>query len=165
MALAITAFLEVATALNVAINVASIRQGIEMASILGRFEEVLPYIIFDGAHNPASAEKLVETVRQAFPNESITFVVGILGDKDVKGVLQYLEQISETFYFVDFDNPRAMSAQDMLALCHAPQKAILQNTIPFLQQQSEKKCRTIVTGSLYLLTEVRGSLLDGSGHR
>lgn len=159
MALAITAFIEVATVLNMTVNVESLRRGIEGASILGRFEEVMPYVIFDGAHNPASAEKLVATIRQQFPNESVTFVIGILGDKDVKEVLQNFEQISEQFYFVDFDNPRAMAAKDMLTLSNAPKKAILSDTISFLQQQSEKKCRTIVSGSLYLLTEMRSKLL------
>ena len=159
MALAITAFFEVASALNVTINKPSICHGIEVARILGRFEEVMPYIIFDGAHNPASAEKLVETVCQEFPHESITFVLGILGDKDVKAVLHHFEQISEKFYFVDFDNPRAMSANAMLELCNAPHKSVLSDPIQFLQTQSNHKSRTIVTGSLYLLTEVRGRLL------
>ncbi|MFJ5789569.1 bifunctional folylpolyglutamate synthase/dihydrofolate synthase [Lysinibacillus sp. NPDC093197] len=160
MALAITAFIEVATVLDVAINEESIRRGIKVARILGRFEEVMPYIIFDGAHNPASAEKLVETVRLEFPNESVTFVIGILGDKDVKEVLQYFEQISDSFYFVDFDNPRAMSAKDMVELSNAPHKAVLSDYLQFIQQQSENKCRTIVSGSLYLLTEVRSRLLQ-----
>lgn len=162
MALAITAFFEVATALDVAINEESIRYGIKMASILGRFEEVMPYIIFDGAHNPASAEKLVETVRREFPDESITFVIGILGDKDVKEVLQYFEQISDHFYFVDFDNPRAMSAKNMVEQSNAPHKAVLRDYIQFIQQQSENQCRTIVSGSLYLLTEVRSRLLQSN---
>jgi len=159
MALAITAFIEVAAVFNMAIDEESVRRGIAGASILGRFEEVMPYVIFDGAHNPASAEKLVATIRQQFPNESVTFVIGILGDKDVKEVLQNFEQISEQFYFVDFDNARAMAAKDMLALSNAPKKAILSDTIPFLQQQSKNKRRTIVSGSLYLLTEMRSKLL------
>lgn len=159
MALAITAFIEVAAVFNMAIDEESVRRGIAGASILGRFEEVMPYVIFDGAHNPASAEKLVTTIRQQFPNESVTFVIGILGDKDVKEVLQNFEQISEQFYFVDFDNARAMAAKDMLALSNAPKKAILSDTIPFLQQQSKNKRRTIVSGSLYLLTEMRSKLL------
>ncbi|MFJ7665800.1 bifunctional folylpolyglutamate synthase/dihydrofolate synthase [Lysinibacillus sp. NPDC097195] len=159
MALAITAFIEVAAVRNIAVDVESIRRGIEGARILGRFEEVMPYIIFDGAHNPASAEQLVATIRQQYPNESITFVIGILGDKDVKEVLQNFEQISDQFYFVDFANPRAMAAQELLAISNAQQKAILSDTISFLQQQSQKRCRTIVSGSLYLLTEVRRQLL------
>lgn len=73
-----------ATTLNVPVSIQGIQNGINKAEILGRFEEILPYIIVDGAHNPASAEKLIATIRQEFPGEKITFVIGILADKDVK---------------------------------------------------------------------------------
>ncbi|MGE7091047.1 bifunctional folylpolyglutamate synthase/dihydrofolate synthase [Lysinibacillus sp. NPDC048646] len=162
MALAITAFFEVATTLNVPVSIQGIQNGINKAEILGRFEEILPYIIVDGAHNPASAEKLIATIRHEFPDELITFVIGILADKDVKKVLYQLEQVSDTFYFVDFDNPRAMSAKDMLGLSNATYKEVLSDYDQFLQKQSENKCRTVVTGSLYLLTEVRNRLIGNS---
>ncbi len=162
MALAITAFFEVATTLNVPVSIQGIQNGINKAEILGRFEEILPYIIVDGAHNPASAEKLIATIRHEFPDEMITFVFGILADKDVKKVLYQLEQVSDTFYFVDFDNPRAMSAKDMLGLSNATYKEVLSDYDQFLQKQSENKCRTVVTGSLYLLTELRNRLIENS---
>ena len=56
MALAITAFFEVASELDVSIDQTAIRQAVQKASILGRFEEIMPFVILDGAHNPASAE-------------------------------------------------------------------------------------------------------------
>ncbi|MFY0517415.1 bifunctional folylpolyglutamate synthase/dihydrofolate synthase [Lysinibacillus sp. UGB7] len=162
MALAITAFFEVATALDVPISIQGIQNGINKAKILGRFEEIMPYIILDGAHNPASAEKLVATIRQEFPEEMITFVMGILADKDVKKVLNQLEQVSDCFYFVDFYNPRAMSAKDMVELSSASQTEVLSDYVQFLQTQSENNCRTVVSGSLYLLTEVRNRLIGNS---
>lgn len=158
MALAITAFLEVATALNIKVIKSSLEKGVKEAAILGRFEEILPYVILDGAHNPASVEKLIETIKYEFPGEQVALVIGILADKDVPQILQLLEQISDHFYFVDFNNPRAMGAQKMLELSGAPFKEVLVDYTSFLQHQSERKLRTIVTGSLYLLTEVRNRL-------
>lgn len=160
LALAITAFFEVATSLQVPVSIKGIQRGVETATILGRFEEVLPYVILDGAHNPASAEKLVATIQQEFPKGKITFVIGMLADKDVKVVLQQLEQLSDSFYFVDITNPRAMPANDMLKLSNAKHKEVLTDYVQFLQSQSEKRNRTIVSGSLYLLTEIRAQLIE-----
>ncbi|MGE7111425.1 bifunctional folylpolyglutamate synthase/dihydrofolate synthase [Lysinibacillus sp. NPDC047702] len=158
MALAITAFFEVAAALDINVNKNALQKGVKEAAILGRFEEILPFVILDGAHNPASVEKLIETIKYEFPDEQITFVIGILADKDVQEILQLLEQVSDQFYFVDFNNPRAMSAQNMLKLSTASYKEVIVDYASFLQHQSERKLRTIVTGSLYLLTEVRSEL-------
>lgn len=159
LAMAITAFFEVATALRVPLSIPSIATGVAQATLLGRFEEVLPAVIFDGAHNPASAEKLVATIREEFPEETITFVVGILRDKDVEAVLRQFEQVSDCFYFVDIDNPRAMSAKDLLDLSNAKEKYILQDSILFIKEQSRKQQKTMVTGSLYLLAQMRSTLL------
>lgn len=160
MALAITAFFEIATALNVPISFPCITAGVECATVLGRYEEVMPDIILDGAHNPASAEKLVATIREELPEESITFVVGILADKDVEAVLRQFEQVSDSFYFVDIDNPRAMSAEEVLQLSNAKEKYILQDSTSFIKEQSRMQQKTIVSGSLYLLAEIRSALLS-----
>ncbi|UPW82173.1 folylpolyglutamate synthase/dihydrofolate synthase family protein [Lysinibacillus sp. Ag94] len=158
MALAITAFLEVATTLELQVSAEAVQKAVKNAIILGRFEEIMPYIFLDGAHNPASAKELIATIKQEFPNEQITFVIGILADKAVKEILQQFEQVSDCFYFVDFNNPRAMAAHNMLKLSNASHKAILEDYGQFLKRQSENKSRTIVSGSLYLLTEVRSRL-------
>ncbi|WP_374965774.1 bifunctional folylpolyglutamate synthase/dihydrofolate synthase [Lysinibacillus sp. RS5] len=158
MALAITAFFEVATTFRIQISKEAIQKAVKNATILGRFEEILPYIFLDGAHNPASAEKLIETIKHEFPEEQISFVIGILADKAVKEILLQFEQVSDYFYFVDFSNSRAMAAQKMLELSNASHKAVLEDYVQFLQRQSESKSRTIVSGSLYLLTEVRSRL-------
>lgn len=158
MALAITAFFEVATALELQVSEEAVQKAVKNATILGRFEEIMPYIFLDGAHNPASAKALVATIKQEFPDERITFVIGILADKAVKEILQQFEQVSDCFYFVDFNNPRAMAAHNMLKLSNASHKAILEDYGQFLKRQSENKSTTIVSGSLYLLTEVRSRL-------
>lgn len=45
-----------ANTLQVAIDLEAIKRGVAAAKVPGRFEEVLPNVYFDGAHNPASAE-------------------------------------------------------------------------------------------------------------
>lgn len=160
MALAITAFFEVAQYFRLAVDLEKIREGVKLASLPGRFEEVYPNVYFDGAHNPASAQKLAETIQQQFPNESIRFVIGMLADKDVNSVLQTFETVSDEFYFVDFTNERAMKAQDMLVLSNATKKEVVKDIIPFIQSCAGQSGKTIVTGSLYLLAEIREVLLN-----
>lgn len=160
MALAITAFFEVATELKVAVDLEAIRKGINQSSLASRFEEVLPNIYFDGAHNPASATTLVATIQQQFPNQEIHFIVGMLGDKNVEGVLRILEQVSNYFSFVDFENSRAMTAEKMLTLSKAEHKYILRDVKQVLQNNPEKEYVIIVTGSLYLLTSLRNLLVQ-----
>lgn len=160
MALSITAFFEVASALNVAVSLQHILAGVRQATVLGRFEEVLPAVILDGAHNPASAEKLVATIREELPEGPLTVVVGLLADKDVTAVLRQLEQVSDCFYFVDIDNPRAMPAKEVLQLSNAKEKYILQDSVAFITEQSRLRNKTIVSGSLYLLAEIRRALIS-----
>lgn len=159
MALAITAFFEVAQYFRLAVDLDKIREGVKLAALPGRFEQVYPNVYFDGAHNPASAQKLAKTIQQQFPNEAIRFVIGMLADKDVTSVLRALETVSEEFYFVDFTNERAMKAENMLAISNAATKQIVKESIPFIQGCSRENGKTIVTGSLYLLAEIRQALL------
>lgn len=160
MALAITAFIEVANYLNIHVKVEKIREGIARTTVPGRFEEVLKHVYFDGAHNPDSVVMLVRTIKRHFPNEQIRFVVGMLADKDVKSVLSILETVSEEFYFVDFSNPRAMNAEDMMNMSNADKKQVIHDYMSFIRQASSMKGKTIVTGSLYLLAEIRQKLVS-----
>ena len=155
MALAITAFFEVATALQIPFNSEAIQAGVAQAKVPGRFEEVLPNVYFDGAHNPASAHMLATTVAQYFPHKKIEFVIGMLADKDVETVLRKLERVSDTFYFVDFTNVRAMQANKIMELSKAQEKSIVQNVGALLQQELSKNTIRVVAGSLYLLSEIR----------
>lgn len=159
MAIAITAFFEVAIALQLHVDTEAIRRGIARASLPGRFEEVLPNVYFDGAHNPASALTLVTTIQEQFPNKKIRFIIGMLADKDVQSVLRILEQVSDDFLFVDFDNSRAMRAQEILTISRAKQKSIAIDALEYIQKLTATDGVTVVTGSLYLLAGLRRRLL------
>lgn len=159
MSLAITAFLEVAKFFNFQINVEKIIEGAKEASVPSRFEKVRPNLYFDGAHNPDSAKRLAETIQNNFPNEKIRFVVGMVNDKDSKEVLSYLEQVSDEFYFVNFENDRALPASILFNLSKASKKEIIKDSISFLKQCEKLEGITVVTGSLYLLSDIRTQIL------
>ncbi|BDH62440.1 folylpolyglutamate synthase [Lysinibacillus sp. PLM2] len=159
MALAITAFLEVAKFFQMNWDEEKVRKGVYAAIVPGRFEQVMENVYLDGAHNPASAEKLAQTIKHQFPNEPIRFVIGMLADKDVKSVLKILETVSDEFYFINFTNSRAMKAEEMINLSNATKKYVINDFSSFIKSVSFKECKTIVTGSLYLLTELRDKIL------
>lgn len=161
MALAITAFLEVANAFHIKVNDDAVREAVNRASLPARFEQIYPNVYIDGAHNPASAEKLVKTIGQQFPNENIRFVVGMVADKDIESVLRLLEKVSDEFYFVDFKNSRAALAKNLYELSKAKTKEIVEDSVSFIRSCREFNGITIVTGSLYLLAEIRKQLKDG----
>ena len=158
MALAITAFIEMAKILQIEVQIDLVRQAVSCTSLPSRFEQVFPNVYFDGAHNPASIEKLIETIKQQLPNKRIRFVLGMVADKDIEKVLRSLETISDEFYFVDFQNTRAAKAKDLLHLSKAKKKVILKDCIPFIQSSVNFEGITFVTGSLYLLAEIRNQL-------
>lgn len=155
MALAITAFIKIAQHFRIPLEIGKIQRGVKSAQLPGRFEEVMSNVYFDGAHNPASANALVQTIKSQFLNEPVRFVIGMLADKDVDSVLRLLEQVSDEFYFVDFPNERAMKAEDICKLSNASKKVILTDPVSFIQNATNEPIKTFVTGSLYLLGIVR----------
>lgn len=134
-------------------NESAAKKALAEATIPFRFEEVFPEVIFDGAHNEASIEALVATIKSSFPNREIHIVMGLLKDKDHEAILHKLESISDHFTFIDFENERALSAKTLFSKNNSNVKTILNNCdiLPL----SSKKEVTIVTGSLYLLTILR----------
>lgn len=165
MALAITAFLEVAHKFSITPSIEKVQQGISSAQLAGRFEQVMPNLYFDGAHNPASIRTLVETVKLHFKNKRIEFVVGILADKDVPSVLSILEEVGAAFYFVEIANNRAMPASTIFELSKAKEKKIVQDVLPLLQETLDDNTIRIVTGSLYLLSEIRQKVKENGAFR
>ena len=155
MALAITAFLEVIKTFERTLDEQKIQLGIKNAVLAGRFEQVLPGVYFDGAHNPASTEALVQTIGEHFPTKRIEFFIGFLADKDVKTILRSLEEVGDAFYFANIQNDRAMQAQTIYELSHAKEKQVVSDMMSLLQSPVEENTIRIVTGSLYLLSEIR----------
>ncbi|MEG0384371.1 MAG: folylpolyglutamate synthase/dihydrofolate synthase family protein [Solibacillus sp.] len=155
MALAITAFFEVAKVLNVTPVLSKIQAGVQTTTVPGRFEQVSPNLYFDGAHNPASIGMLVHTIKQHFPGKRIEFVLGILADKDVAAILRMLEEVGDAFYFMDIDNERAMKATQLLQISRAKEKEIIEDEQSFLKEKIPSQTVRIVTGSLYLLSDIR----------
>jgi dihydrofolate synthase/folylpolyglutamate synthase len=97
------------------IPASALEAGIADARWPGRFEvaRTAPLCIIDGAHNPAGAAVLASTLTElAEPGErAVTFVIGVLADKDYAGIVHALVPFAGRFITFTPPNPRALSAQ------------------------------------------------------
>jgi len=75
-----------------------------------------PTVIIDAAHNPHGATALADTIRNEFDFESIFCVLGILGEKDAKGVLKALEPVVDRLIVTKSDSPRALPVAELFSV-------------------------------------------------
>ncbi|MFB5088264.1 bifunctional folylpolyglutamate synthase/dihydrofolate synthase [Psychrobacillus sp. PGGUH221] len=151
MALAITALLESSFPLDES----KVQLAVKHARMQGRMERVEENLYFDGAHNKASIDSLVETIKSNFPHKKIHFIVGILKDKDYIYMLRKLEEIGSSFEFVQFHHERALPPSELYKHCLHDDKRITKDMEEFLFKNIQKNDVTIVTGSLYFISELR----------
>ncbi len=104
----------------------SIKTGLEKTVWRGRFEIVknakerfdldVPTgktLVFDGAHNPHGAETLKKALKKYFPSARIHLVIGVLRDKDVRGIARLIAPLAARATCVTPPSPRAMSAEEL----------------------------------------------------
>lgn len=127
-------------------------KGISEASLPYRFQEISPGIYVDGAHNPAAAKVLAETIRTEFPGEKVDFVIGMLNTKDIQATLDELIPVANSFTFVSFPHPQAAKAIDLYNNCQYNRKKMTNSDDDTILLSRVGDSKKIVAGSLYLLT-------------
>ena len=90
----------------------ALRRGLASASWPGRFEVLQrsPAVLVDGAHNPNGAAALADCLRTCLPNRPVTFVMGVMADKDSAGMLDLMAPLAKSFVTVTPDSSRALDA-------------------------------------------------------
>ncbi len=96
----------------------AIRQGLARVSWPGRFQVLGrdPWVILDGAHNPAGAQALALALEEYFPGAAKTLIVGISSDKDKAGILKALAPLATRLILTASSNPRATLPDELGAL-------------------------------------------------
>lgn len=146
---------EALKAAGISLDPSRLKTGAETAFLPGRFEEISPGVFLDGAHNPAAAEALVRTVREKFGGEEkVRFMVGMLARKDYRSVIRILEPVAQSFVFIDFAHSDAAPAH-LLAACTCLPSATMKAEQIGESSWFREGSPLIVTGSLYLLSELR----------
>jgi dihydrofolate synthase/folylpolyglutamate synthase len=97
----------------------AIRDGIARAHWPGRFEvrrRPGGWLVLDGAHNPAGARALAQSLAAYFGDTPMTLVLGVLRDKDAAGIVAPLIGRARRVVLTASANPRAARPDDLRAL-------------------------------------------------
>ncbi len=148
----------------------NIYNGLKNVSWAGRFEILgeNPVFVLDGAHNPHGMKATVESLCEHFRDRKITFVVGAMADKDVKGMMSMLLPLADSFIAVKPDNPRAMKAEELAKLlselgAKAQSCDTVAQGVKSALDRAGKDGIVACLGSLYFSGEIRQAYLCLSG--
>ena len=143
-----------------------IKKGIEAARWAGRFEVIQkePLIIMDGAHNEDAAKQLAQTVHNCFPKQKLTYIIGVLADKEHEKMLELMLPYADQVYTVTPNNSRALDGKQLaeevrnfhqkVEACDSVTEALKKA----LQQAKEKKEPVLAFGSLSYLGELKRAI-------
>ena len=95
----------------------AVEEGLRTVRWPARFEVLSPAPLFvlDGGHNPQCAQALAEVLRDYLPGEKVTFLMGVLADKDWRAMLDAVSPFAARFVCVTPDSPRALPAAELAA--------------------------------------------------
>lgn len=143
----------------------SIRSGLAETNWPGRLEVLSekPFLIMDGAHNPAAIEKLAAALPQYFNYKKLILVIGMLADKDTAAMLEHILPRANTIIFTRPILPRAADPGEIAAF--AVNYYGLRNNYMVIYNHGEALEKALemagpddavlVTGSLYTVSDVR----------
>lgn len=111
--------------------------------------------ILDGAHNSHAITRLAETLNTEFPNQKFPTLLGVLQDKDLKEMLNILQNHILKYYpvrtpYERFRNTETMT-QEILNLGFMAENAGMISKELLYQIANENKTPILITGSLYLI--------------
>ena len=129
-------------------------------------EEKSPITIIDGAHNPDGAKALKEAIGSFCTDKKILMVIGVLADKDVKGMMDHFTDMTEDFIVTQPDNPRRLKAESLADMLRSRGCTCIE--APDIKQAYKEACHRkdkydviIYAGSLYMIGKVRTMIRKG----
>ncbi|PKZ67187.1 dihydrofolate synthase [Gordonia terrae] len=97
------------------LDIDAVRAGFATVDNPGRLERLrsAPTVFADAAHNPHGAAALAQALAEEFDFRRLVGVVGVLGDKDARGVLEALEPVLDAVVVTDNGSPRALDPETL----------------------------------------------------
>lgn len=154
---------------------AAVREGIARAEWPGRFEVVAasPLTIIDGGHNPQGAEALAESLADVLGGRKVSFVMGVLADKDYRAMIGAIAPYAQAYYLYEPSNPRALAvsrlavsimdeclasdvsgvAEAQVIACDSPAEALAQ-----ARAEAGERGVVVAFGSLYSIADLKAAL-------
>jgi dihydrofolate synthase / folylpolyglutamate synthase len=153
---------------GMAISDSAILEGLRNAQHAGRLElwNTTPPILFDGAHNPASAQALRNYLDE-FVSQPITMIFGAMRDKPLDQLGEILFPKANQLVLTQIESPRAASLEDLkrVVRLHLDECCIHEASSPeeawrIALEVTATDGLILVTGSLYLIGQMQKHLLD-----
>ena len=155
-AAAVLALIE-AMGLEQILKTAKVNDAFDRLALPGRFQVIDSdrTWVLDVAHNPAAAAALAESLYDLLHDGQITAVVGMLADKDVRGIVEPLSKMVDSWITVPLAagraEPAAVLAQKIANFCIKPCRIAAQ--IPEALETAHRRAAPheliLVTGSFY----------------
>ncbi|CAM4194883.1 dihydrofolate synthase/folylpolyglutamate synthase [Paenibacillus endophyticus] len=152
-------------------------EGLKAAAWPGRLEMLSeqPRLLIDGAHNPEGAQALVEALKNTYQYDRLHLMMGMLENKNHQDVLKHILPIVDTLILTEPDFRMKKDAAALADLVqemrqqlpeeHAFELVVEQNwqaALQKLQQLTGETDLGVVTGTLYLIADVRSRILYNS---
>ena len=91
----------------------AVLKGLDSVRWAARFEVLNedPVFILDGAHNEHGIRAAVKSLKNLFGEKKIVYILGILGDKDIDGMLSMLYTNAKSFITLTPESSRALEGE------------------------------------------------------
>jgi dihydrofolate synthase/folylpolyglutamate synthase len=147
----------------------SIQEGLERTKWPGRLECIHhdPPVLIDGAHNPAAAVVLSQALRNIFLKKykRIILILGIMGDKDIAGILKPLLPLASHSILTRPSYTRAASPETLARIAESMgiSNVHTAHTVKDALEMGMQDARNfqlgaaliVVTGSFYTIGEAK----------
>lgn len=160
------AAVEALAANGMPIDAVHICQGVAKAFWPGRMEMIgsTPRVLLDGAHNPAGVAALKDALSDV-PFKRLLLVVGVMGDKDVLGLLGPLVPLAHRMFAVAPAMDRALPSARLAAFCgefgtSCADGGSVAAGLDSARDAAGPDDLILVCGSLFTVGEARALLLD-----
>ena len=132
-------------------------------------------LILDGAHNPTKMKEFLKNLKKLFPKERKVFIIGFKFDKEIKKMLKEILSVADEVIVTEFKGKTDVAVHaSASAFKVAKEIKKLSNKIIKVEKDSKKALQKalnypitqlpnyqsiiVVTGSLYLVGEIRSML-------
>jgi dihydrofolate synthase/folylpolyglutamate synthase len=123
-----------------------------------------PLVVVDGAHNPDAATALRSALEESFTWRRFVLVLGMLGDKDIKGVVRTLAPLADKILATKPPSPRAVTAErigvTLEGLGYEAERILtVEGAVARAIESAEEEDAIVVTGSFYTVAAARSAVL------
>lgn len=130
-----------------------------------------PSVLVDAAHNPHGAQALASALLGSFAFEGITAIVGILADKDARGIIEALDPVVSRFIVTQSESERALDADELAELVThiaGPERVRIEPELSVALEEARDEAgpndAVLVTGSVTLVGQaIRLAAEEGWG--